>query len=108
MEKREFPFHTIVSHRGAHEDEIYVGYLLQSRGEEAFPGSTDAALEFLDKFPDDVTPAQWETEGYIPVGIGHGEGDEHLPPGDGNGARKRENAQPHYTPSDWVAIKTLS
>lgn len=76
--------HTIVTHRRPHFDEILALWLLRTFGNEKYPGVQGAAVICWDAGsspPDGRTAAEWEAEGFLCVGVGHGKLDEH--PGGG-------------------------
>lgn len=79
MAKRK-RYHTIVTHEGAHIEEIEAIRLLRKFGAAQFPGVEKAKLVFWKNgaaTPDGRTPEEYEADGYILVGVGGGPLDEH-------------------------------
>lgn len=77
MEKR---FDTIITHSQPHIDEIAAIWLLRKFGENDFPGISTAKVIFWDigdKVLDGRSPAEYESEGALLVGVGGGRFDEH-------------------------------
>lgn len=73
-------FHTIVTHRRPHLDEIIGIWLLKKFGGKEFPGIKDAAIDFTDagdRTPNGKSWREWHDQGYVLVGIGGGRFDEH-------------------------------
>lgn len=77
-------FHTIVTHVRPHFDEIVAIFLLKTYGNWAFPGIRNAKFEFIDAgsaAADGRTAEDWEKDGVLYIGVGHGRFDEHPTPG---------------------------
>lgn len=75
--------HTIVTHHRPHFDEIVAIFLLQQFGYRTFPGIRSAEFIFWDAGSapaDGRTAAEWEQDGYLCIGVGHGRFDEHPTP----------------------------
>lgn len=75
-------FHTIVTHKNPHLhfDEPFAIWLLRNFGEQVFPGINTAKIKSWGtggKSPDGRSALEYEREGILPVGIGHGRFDEH-------------------------------
>jgi hypothetical protein len=73
-------FNRIITHRKPHFDEIVAIWLLYMFGEAEFPGVKEAELEFWDMggdTPDGRSATEWEEDGSVLVGVGHGQFDEH-------------------------------
>lgn len=83
-------YHTIVTHKHPHFDEILGIWLLKKFGEEKFPGISAAKIEFWDtggRTPDGRPAREYEKEGTLVIGIGGGRFDEHPAV---NGQRKEQ------------------
>jgi hypothetical protein len=73
-------YHTIITHKRPHLDEILAILLLIMFGEKFFPGISKAKFEFWDagnKTIDGRPWQEWQDEGFILVGVGGGRFDEH-------------------------------
>lgn len=72
--------HAIARHTRCHWDEVVGAVLLQTYGEEHFPGAKNAKLVYWttgDNTPDGRPADSWEADGVILIGVGHGRFDEH-------------------------------
>jgi hypothetical protein len=78
--KNNINYHTIVTHKRPHLDEIIAILLLMMFGEKIFPGISKAKFVFWDagnKTPDGRPWQKWQDEGFVMVGVGGGRFDEH-------------------------------
>lgn len=85
-------FHTIVTHARPHLDEIFAIYILQTMGEEKFPGIKQVNIVPEGHGGEELlgcTAQELEKEGIICVGVGGGRFDEHP---SANQARKEDES----------------
>lgn len=87
MEKQT-NYHTIVTHKHPHPDEVLGIICLRKWGNDKYPGIEDANVEFWDAgvtTPDGKSWKEWHRKGYLLVGVGGSCFDEHTTNG-----RKKE------------------
>jgi hypothetical protein len=75
--KQTAPVHTIVLYPRPHADTILSTFLLRRYGGEAFPGVTDAKIEFWTKPTEGKTGQELLKEGFLLVDMGGGPLDHH-------------------------------
>ena len=77
-------FHTILTHRRTHLDEICAILMLKMCGEKQFPGIGNAKVVFEGAGGEEVhgcSAEDWESQGVVCIGVGGGRFDEHPGPG---------------------------
>ena len=78
--------HTIITHPNPHLDEIVAIWLLTEYGEDLYPGISQAAIAFwndvYERWNKQASEEQWLGQGFLLIGIGNGQFDEHA--GNGN------------------------
>lgn len=75
------PMHTVAIFPKIQPDTVAAVLLLRDYGEAHFPGIADAALVFWTALPAGKTAAQLEAEGVLPIDLGGGTFDHHVPEG---------------------------
>jgi len=77
-------FHTIVTHKNSHLDEICAIFMFLKAGEKKFPGISEAKVTFDGSGGEKLhgcSAREWEEQGVLCVGVGGGRFDEHPGPG---------------------------